>query len=163
MQRMACIVSLIALGAMSLLGQSRPASIAGAWRIVEVTTTGPNARTIKNPQPSLYIFTAKHFSLMQVTGEKPRPTIAQADIEKASADQLRALWGPFTARTGTYEAKDGSLTTRQIVTKNPDGMRDGATFTYSYKLDGNTLLLTLKSSPGGPAANPSTLKLTRLE
>lgn len=35
--------------------------------------------------------------------------------------------------------------------------------TYSYKLDGDTLTLINKTTNAGPVANPTTIKLTRVE
>src|SRR5690348_4533224 len=45
--------------------------LVGAWKITEVTPA--NGQKISNPQPGLYIFTATHYSMMAVTGTKPRP------------------------------------------------------------------------------------------
>jgi hypothetical protein len=67
-------VAVLTLTCSSLSGQSKP-SIQGVWRIAEVITTGPTAGTNKNPQPSLFIFTAKHYSLMRILGDKPRAVV----------------------------------------------------------------------------------------
>jgi hypothetical protein len=166
MQRVFLSVRLTMLAAItltSLWGQQRPASVVGVWRLVEVTSTGPNANTNKNPQPSLYIFTAKHYSQMSVSGDKPRPAMDQAAQAKATADQLRATWGPFFANAGTYEIKGGELIRRAVVAKNPGVMASGNFSTSSFKLEGNTLTLTTKSTNTGPTPNPTTVKLERVE
>src|SRR5262249_24988253 len=50
----------------ALPAQSRP-TVQGAWRLAEVRTTGPAASSNANPQPSLYLFSAKHYSITRVT------------------------------------------------------------------------------------------------
>lgn len=62
-------------------------------------------------------------------------------MTKASADELRAVWGPFGGEAGTYEVTNGNqITMRPITAKNPAAT--GALITYSYRLDGDTLWLT---------------------
>jgi len=143
--------------------QSTPQSIQGVWRIVEATITGPGARTISFAErPNLTIITARHYSRVEVQADGPRPILA--DVAKATADELRAAWGPFVSEAGTYEVTPGSLVTmRPIASKNPAVMGPGVFITYSYKPDGNTLSLTQQRNQNGPFANPFTLKLVRVE
>ena len=143
--------------------QSTPQSIQGVWRIVEANVTGPGARTIPFAErPNLTIITAKHYSRVEVQADGPRPILA--DVAKATADELRAVWGPFVSEAGTYEVTSGGLVTmRPIASKNPAVMGPGVFITYSYKLDGNTLSLTQQRNQNGPFANPFTLKLVRVE
>jgi hypothetical protein len=42
-------LTVVVLATMGIAGQSQSSSIQGAWRAVEVTLTGPGARTITNP------------------------------------------------------------------------------------------------------------------
>ena len=85
-------------------------------------------------------------------------------MTKASADELRAVWGPFVSEAGTYEVAPGSVVTmRPIASKNPAVMGPGVFITYSYKLDGDTLSLTQQRNQNGPFANPFALKLVRVE
>jgi hypothetical protein len=161
------VAGLMALVGAPLLSQSRAASeptIQGVWRVAEVTTTGPTASTNKSPQPSLYIFTARHYSLMRVNGTTARPDLPQDQVAKATAAQLLAVYGTaLSAQSGTYELAGGKLTTRPVVAKNTFGMAPGASFTASYKLDGKTLTITSERNPAGPIENPTTWKLTRIE
>jgi hypothetical protein len=94
-------------------------SIQGVWRIVEATISGPGARTIAfGDRPNLTIITARHYSRVEVQSDGPRPILA--DVAKASADELRAAWGPFVSEAGTYEvAPGGVVTMRPIASKNP--------------------------------------------
>src|SRR6266704_3186719 len=120
-----------ALAVATIAAQQRAASrsgIAGVWRAIEVTTTGPNANTLKDPQPNLSIFTAKHYSQMAVLGDKPRPEMKFEEIATASAEQLRAVWGQFIANAGTYEVKGGEIIFQALVAKNPNAMAPENTF-----------------------------------
>jgi len=143
--------------------QSARASIQGVWRIVEASITGPGARTIPFAErPNLTIITARHYSRVEVQADRPRPVVA--DVAKASADELRAAWGPFVSEAGTYEVTSGNvITMRPIASKNPAVMGPGVFITYSYTLDGDTLSLTQQRNQNGPFTSPFTLKLTRVE
>lgn len=143
--------------------QSTRESLQGVWRVVEATTTGASARTIAFAErPNLTIITARHYSRVEVQADGPRPILA--DVAKATADELRAAWGPFVSEAGTYEVTPGSLVTmRPIASKNPAVMGPRVFITYSYKRDGTTLSLTQQRNQDGPFANPFTLKLVRVE
>ncbi len=86
--------------------QSTRESVEGVWRVVEAAITGPGARTIAFAErPNLTIITARHYSRVEVQADGPRPILA--DVAKASADELRAVWGPFVGEAGTYEVTPG--------------------------------------------------------
>jgi len=164
-KRLLVVVSLVFVVGLSIaVAQQRSASapsIQGAWRLSEAVSTGPNAATNRQPQPGFIIFTAKHYAQVTVTGAKPRPDVA--DFAKATADELRGTWGPFTANAGTYEVSGDTLTTRALVAKNPGVMSAGNYSVRSMKLEGNTLTLTQTRTHAGPTVNPTTIKLTRAE
>ena len=101
---------------------------------MEVTITGPGARTITipEPRPNLMIVSGRHYCRVEVQAEQPRPALA--DAAKASADELRAVWGPFVGEAGTYEVTGGNvITMRPIAAKNPAAMAPGAFITYSVQ------------------------------
>jgi len=157
-----------ALGVALATGQGTAAqptrgSIQGVWRVVEAVITGPGARTIAFAErPNLTIISARHYSRVEVQADGPR--LVLPDVARATADELRAVWGPFVGEAGTYEVTPGSLITmRPIASKNPAVMGPGVFITYSYKLDGDTLSLTQQRNQNGPFANPFTLKLVRVE
>jgi hypothetical protein len=154
-----------AVFSITMLSQTKTATfpIQGVWRVTEVTTTGPNGSTNRSPQPGLIIFTGRHYSMMYVTGAATRADIAPDAVAKATADQLRAMWGPFTANSGTYEVTGSTVTYRQTVAKMPYVMASGNFSTSAFKLDGNTLTLTPTGGRAGPVVNPITTKLTRVE
>src|SRR5262249_61602083 len=120
------------LASHDVAGQSQSGSIQGVWQAVEVTMTGPTPRTITipEPRPNLTILTARHYSRVQIEAEGPRPMLA--DAMKASADQLRATWGPFAAEAGTYEVTGNLITMRPVAAKNPAAKAPGAFCTWSY-------------------------------
>jgi hypothetical protein len=160
---------LIALAALGLLnhqklsGQVQPASIRGAWQAVQVTMTGAHSRTImiSEPRPNLTIISGRHYSHLQVESEGPRPALA--DAATATADELRAVWGPFGGDAGTYELGTNTITTRPAVAKNPAAMAPGAFTTYAIKVQGDSLWLTEQRTHRGAVANPFTIKLVRAE
>jgi hypothetical protein len=85
-------------------------------------------------------------------------------VAHASADELRAAWGPFVGEAGTYEVTSGSvITMRPLAAKNPAAMVPGAFITYSYKLEGDSLWVTQQRNQQGPFANPVTIKAVRIE
>jgi hypothetical protein len=146
-----------------IAAQSPRNSLQGVWRVVEAVISGPGARTIAFAErPNLTIITARHYSRVEVQADGPRPVLP--DVAKASADELRAAWGPLVSEAGTYEVTAGNvITMRPIASKNPAVMGPGVFITYSYKLDGDTLSLTQQRNQNGPFANPFTLKLVRAE
>ena len=139
------LFSLALLGSVAVAGQSKHESLQGAWQTVEVTMTGPDARTIAipEPRPNLLVFTARHYSQIHLNAEGPSPV--------------------FAGDAGSYEVRDGVITMRPVVAKSPSAMAPGAFTTYSYRLDGNTLWVTFQKNQNGPIVNPPTIKAVRVE
>ncbi|MGH7553738.1 MAG: hypothetical protein ACREMQ_12000, partial [Longimicrobiales bacterium] len=115
----------------------KPASIQGVWQVVEVNMEG---RIVSNPQPALVIFTPKYYSRTEVHAEGPRPNLTNGAT--ASADELRATWGPFHGEAGRYEIGGNRITLRPTVAKNPAAMMSGAYSVSSYELSGKTLTVS---------------------
>jgi hypothetical protein len=157
-----CGVALVA-GNAGVISQSKPASIQGVWQTVEIAIAGSNPRTITvaEPRPYLTILTARHYSRTEVQSDGPRPVIA--DVAKATADELRATWGPFVGEAGTYDVSGNAVTMHPLASKNPAAMASGAFIVYTYKMDGNTLWLTQQRNQNGPYPSPATFKLVRVE
>lgn len=146
-----------------IAGEPKSQSIQGVWQAAEVTISGPVKQTITipEPRPNLTVITAKHYSRVQVEAEGARPAVA--DVTKASADDLRAAWGPFYAEAGTYEVTGNVITLRPVAAKNPAAMTPGAFTTWSFTMESKTLRMTLERNQNGPIANPVTVKLVRVE
>lgn len=169
-KRMLSLLAVLGLIGVSLMGQSKP-SIQGVWRAVEVTVTNPNPTpggrakgTYTDLQPSLLIFTGKHYSQINDTAIKPRPTTPFKVSAKPTAEEMQAQWGPIMAQGGTYELSGTTLTRHAIVAKNPalQGNKN-AVIRSTIKLDGNNLWITTFENATGKIANPGTVKYVRLE
>jgi hypothetical protein len=147
----------------AVTGHAKSTSIQGVWQAVEVTMPGPTPRTIviPEPRPNLTVITARHYSRVQVEAEGPRPPVA--DVAKASADELRAAWGPFYAEAGTYEVSGNLITMRPVASKNPVAMTPGAFTTWSYRFENDALWVTAERNQNGAIANPVTVKSIRIE
>jgi hypothetical protein len=131
----------------------------GVWRTVEVVVPGPTPQTFR-AAATLAIFHGKHYSRVEVHAEGARPVLK--DPATASADELRAVWGPFVAEAGTFEVTGNNLTMQAMVAKNPAAMMSGATSMFTYQRNGDTLTLTQTRTPSGPSA-PVTITLARVE
>lgn len=156
-------IGIVLLADQAALAQSRRESIRGVWQAVEVTITGPGARTIAIPEPrrNLTILAASHYSQIHDDAQSPRPVLA--DVDTASADELRAGWGSFAGEAGTYEVAGNVITMRPLVAKNAAAMAAGAFVSYSYKLEGDTLWVTQQRNQHGAFPNPVTIKIVRIE
>ena len=130
----------------------------GAWLIVETARTTPDSAWVnENPQPGLYVFTDRHFSIMLIPGDSPRAILPP----DATSEQRLAAFEDFIADAGSYEATDTLLTMRNIIAKVPNVMNSGAGSPYRYWLNGDTL--TLRFSAGWAAGGETTYRLVRLE
>jgi len=159
----AFLCAIACVGLVGLGDQPRPASLPGVWQTTSIAIAGPNARTIAVPQPTQYvtIFTAKHYSRTEIQTEAPRPLLP--DASKATADELRAVWGPVIAEAGTYEITGDTLTLHPQASKSPAAMAAGAFIVCSFKIDGATLTIAQQRNQAGPYPSPVTFTLTRVE
>jgi hypothetical protein len=156
---MKTLFAIALVGLLATVNRSVPPAprIAGAWRAVEVTMTAPIAQTIE-PGPNLAVFSATHYSRVLVAG-------LQAPLDDprvATADELRATWGPFVGEAGTYAMSGQLITLRPIAAKNPAAVDKAIVFSYRWA-DRGTLLLTTVSDRNGIVAHPETIKLLRVE
>jgi Lipocalin-like domain len=140
--------------------QTSSGALDGAWEVQEITFAQPGLPV--NKPAGLYLFTGKHYALLQVA-DTARPSLTVAEEANATADQLRAVWGPFQANAGTFEISGTTLTTRPTVAKNPVTMSAGFFNEFSFTLNGDTLLLTQVKSRLGAFPNPATVRLTRVK
>jgi hypothetical protein len=138
---------LLAIAAATAFAADSP--LVGAWQL-----DSGNAA-----QAALYLFTPTHYSMvLAATG---RPDI---DTGKATADELRALWGPLLANAGTYEVSGDLLTIHPIAAKHPVVMKPGATEVYRFRIEGKTLTLQqVRNARGVAVESAPTLKFVRVE
>src|SRR5260370_13618181 len=103
-------LSVAVLGLLLLSADTRVARAAsdnplvGVWRVDAGQTAA-----------GMYMFTSTHYSMVAATTD--RPDIS--DASKATADELRAMWGPMLANAGPYDIEGDLLTIRPIVAKIP--------------------------------------------
>ena len=111
-------------------------------------------------QAALYLFTPTRYSMvLAATG---RPDIA--DMSKATADEVRAIWGPLLANAGTYEVSGDLITIHPIVAKIPVVMKPGANEVYRFRIEGRTLTLRQVRNARGVAVDSAPmLKFVRVE
>src|SRR5580765_4771543 len=103
----------------------------GAWKVVG-TQAGPVA------QPSLYVFTARHFSRMETVGEEPRAKFKDSDPTKTTTPEKIAAYDTFIANTGTYEISGNTIVFKILLAKSPNRPDEKLQFTLS----GNMLTIT---------------------
>jgi hypothetical protein len=151
----------VGLAATALETQSSRETVQGVWRIEAVTHYTEPTNT--QPQPSLYVFTAKHYAMLRVTS--PTPRIALADPDVASAAELLATWGNngFIANGGTYEISGERLIIRPIVAKDPHVMTADVFIEYAVTFEGDALVLVELRDSKRSVAYPATFKLRRVE
>ena len=109
---------------------------------------------------ALYLFTPTRYSMMWVAPD--RPDIA--DMSKATADELRAVWGPMLANAGTYEVAGDLITIHPVVAKIPVVMKPGANEVYRFRIEGKTLTLKqVRNARGVTVESAPTFKFVRVE
>ena len=143
------------LGMVLCAGASLPAAAAdsplvGAWQL------DPG----QPGQAALYLFTPTRYSMtLAATG---RPDVA--DMSKATADELRAIWGPLLANAGTYEIAGDSITIHPVAAKSPVVMKPGANEVYQFRVEGKRLTLRqLRNARGVTVESAPTLNFVRVE
>jgi hypothetical protein len=156
------LIVAVAAGMIATPSAEEPdATFQGVWRTLEVVVPAVPGRTFR-PEATLAIFHGRYYSRVEVHADQPRPLLA--DPAAASADQLRAVWGPFVAEAGTFDVNGRNLITmRATVAKNPAAMRDGASSVYRYRREGDRLTLTEIRTPAGPSSQPIVVTLRRIE
>src|SRR5690242_2554761 len=90
------IIGLILLAGWTGTGFAPDSPLVGAWQLDSGQAS----------QAGLYLFTATRYSMTLAATDRPDV----ADTSKATADELRAVWGPLLANAGTYEIS-GDLVT----------------------------------------------------
>ena len=154
----ACMVSFAFLLAVpSTLAQAD--KLIGVWKVTEVKwPANPeqnlDASTNKTPQPRLWIFTKKHYSMMEDRSYKPRPDLP----EEPTDAQRAAAYGPFFANSGTYEVTGSTITFLPILAMSPNVTNSPRPFSHDFRFEGDSLIILYRVSFG-----LIELKCTRLE
>ena len=144
------IAGLILLAGASVTALAEDSPLVGAWQL----DSGSAA------QAALYLFTATRYSM--VLAATDRPDIA--DTSKATAEELRAMWGPLLANAGRYEISGDRITIHPLVAKVPVVMKPGANEVYQFRIEGKTLTLRQVQNARGVAVDSApTFKFVRVE
>ena len=165
----ALLVLSVLSGGLFAQGGSR-GPLEGAWRVAEIVVTGAGASKTASPQPGLFIFTQRHYSLMWVPGNQPR-TLFKA--EDPTNEEKITAFDSFVANTGTYELSGTTLTIRPMVARFPN-CTGGAFMRFQVLAEGKTLTLTQRSPdvncligqravPSAAPASETRWRLTRVE
>lgn len=128
----------------------------GVWTVTSIHVSGPDSAANTTVQPSLYLFTDKHYSIMRVTGNQPRALTA---TDSATDAEKLAAYNSFIANTGTYEIADSTLTIHPVVARNPNFMAGGSD-KYHFRVSGDTLWLSdpgtnIRTMIGGKLVGPT--------
>jgi hypothetical protein len=135
-------------------------SLIGAWRYVEVTTTdSTGARATRAYQPGLLLYSESHYSMVRVDAAEPRPNFPVGT--PATVEDYQAIWSPFTGQAGEFEAGADVVTHRPFVAKNPNNMDAGTFLEQSFRLQADTLWMTIVRNSLGPVVNAPQYKLVR--
>src|SRR6185312_3506540 len=145
----------LVLAAILLVGASAatPAAdspLAGVWQLDEA----------QSGMVGFYIFTPTHYSMTAAI--KDRADIV--DTNKATADELRAMWGPMLANTGTYEISGDLMTIHPVAAKFPVVMKPGGNEVYRFHIEGKTLTLQqVRNARGVEVQSAVVRKFVRVE
>jgi hypothetical protein len=144
------IAGLILLAGAAVTAFAADSPLVGAWQL----------DSEQSAHAALYLFTPTRYSM--VLAATDRPDIA--DTSKATADELRAIWGPLLANAGTYEISGGLITIHPLVAKVPVVMKPGANEVYQFRIEGKTLTLRQVRNARGVAVDSApTFKFVRVE
>ena len=144
------IVGLILLAGAFVTAFAADSPLVGAWQL----------DSEHSAQAALYLFTPTRYSM--VLAATDRPDIA--DAGKATADELRAIWGPLLANAGTYEIAGDLITIHPLVAKIPVVMKPGANEVYQFRIEGKTLTLRQVRNARGVAVDSApTFRFVRVE
>jgi hypothetical protein len=155
-------VALIVGASAWVAAQSGTSQLEGAWAVQEITSAKPPAFPPNKPI-GLVAFTGRHYSLV-VLVNSARPNFGEGGAAKATADQIRAVWGAaFAANAGTFTVSGNTIRYTAMVAKNPNVMAQGNFSEDTFTLKGDTLILTDVRTNNGPTENPQTTRLTRVK
>lgn len=150
MRRGTVIVGLMAVAGAFVAASGADSPLVGAWQL----DSGQPA------QAGLYLFTPTRYSMVLAATDRPEI----ADTSKATADELRAVWGPLLANAGTYEISGDLITIHPLVAKIPVVMKPGANEVYRFGIEGKTLTLRqVRNARGVAVGSAPTLKFVRVE
>ncbi len=161
-RRLALVVFVLAaiFGAVSWTSaQSAASALEGAWAVQNVSFPKPVNPPLNKPV-GLIIFSGRHYAVSGT--DASRAGFPQGVTpENATADQIRATWGPVVTEAGTFTVTGNTIKFTRIVAKGPAAMAPGNFIEQTFTINGDNLVLTQTRNQAGPIANPATVRLTR--
>jgi hypothetical protein len=138
MKRAALFASVVALGMSTVDHAQTPATLEGVWQTIGIAD---QSGTNNKPQPGVYIFTKKHYSIVEDTGTTERPALTAT--ENSTVAEIMAVFGPaFQSLSGPYQAANGRITFGVIIAKNPRLMKAVNPRTGTYTIANGVLTIT---------------------
>jgi hypothetical protein len=103
--RMVWIGAALLILALASIGLESQAAnpLVGVWKVAEFVSL--NGEKNSNPQPTIYIFTTRHYSHTSVTSTKPRPVTDAQRLEMRqpfTATAERTTWTRTNSRFGRW-------------------------------------------------------------
>ena len=132
-------------------------SLEGAWQTTEVMVTGGSEEDTTNTDPnlSLRLFTAGHFSVIRNVGDRPDPV---PEGQTLTDEDSLAAFETFRANSGTYEVSGSKLILHSMLNRNPGDV--GNTNEVEYQIEGDKLMITAPPNDEGRVLH---LTYTRLD
>ncbi len=116
-----------------------PLHIEGAWQIQSIAKKNGSRPTIDNPQPSLFLFTDKYYSMVWMPGTESKRAFEER-WNPTDAEKL-ARYNAIVLNSGLYEINKSTLTTHPIIARVPEFM--GGRFVWEFHLTDENLQLTM--------------------
>ncbi len=132
-------------------------SLEGAWQTTEVMVTGGSEEdtTDTDPNLSVFLFTAGHYSAMRNVGDRPDPV---PEGQTLTDEDRLAAFAAFRASSGTYEVSGSKIMFHSMLNRNPGDV--GNTNEVEYRIEGDKLMMTSTPNDEGRVLH---LTYTRLD
>ena len=132
-------------------------SLEGAWQTTEVMVTGGSEEdtTDTDPNLSVILFSAGHYSAMRNVGDRPDPV---PEGQTLTDEDRLAAFAAFRAGSGTYEVSGSKLMLHVMMNRNPGDV--GNTNEVEYRIEGDKLMMTFAPNDEGRVLH---LTYTRLD
>ena len=116
-------------------------TVVGAWELDRVEWTQGDSSGVWQTYKSVYLFTEKHYSIEDVSVE--RPSFSElAEGETRSYEEIAKALNPLYSNSGTYEIRGDTIYYSVIVTKNPGFMNDRPNWQRQLTVGKDTLTST---------------------
>ena len=140
---------------MPLTTQAQSGALQGRWTITEVSVSTPDTSwTEASSQPSsFYVFVnpPRIHIVSPFSSTTPRRTLLIQgreffSDEPTDVERLVEAFGPLVAESGTYAVSGTPLTIQPLVALYQNAVSDNSEYTYTHRVEGDTLRLTLSAA-----------------